>query len=149
MLFVELEIHQNSAYRSDSMTDEITDLIISKLGKHKSRNEIIIAVCEKSGLDWSEAESLVERVEEEHHRPSAARQSPVLILISSVVTIAGLGLLGYCILFFVDFFQVETFQRVLLLKAGYLRIISMLTGLGMIGGAYTVCGRRFHILVGE
>jgi len=116
------------------MNDEITDLIISKLGRQNSRNEIIIAVCEKSGLDWTEAEKLIQQVEEENHHTIAIRQSPVLIIISGLTVIAGLGLLGYGIMFFIGFFQVEIVQRALLVEAGYLRIVSMLLGLGMLGG---------------
>ena len=116
------------------MNDELTELIISGLGKHHSRDDIIVAVCEKSGLNWTEAVQLVERVEAEHHSTIAVRQSPILILISVVTIIGGFALLGYGILFFVDFFQVDPFERALLLRTGYLKIISMLTGLGMLGG---------------
>jgi len=116
------------------MDDEITDLIIKKLGRQSSRNEIIIAVCEKSGLDWIDAEKLIQQVEEEHHHQIATRQSPVLIIISGLTIITGLGLLGSDIMFFMNFYQMETIQRVLLVEAGYLRIISMVAGLGMFGG---------------
>lgn len=126
---------------NDSTNDEITKMIISKLGKHQSRNEIIVAICEKSGQNWTEAEKLIEQVEAEHQRTIATHQSPVLIIISSMTIIAGIGLLGYGILFFVDFFQVETVERVLLLRTGYLRIISILTGLAMLGGClYSLWG---------
>lgn len=116
------------------MNDEITDLIIRKMGSHSSRNEIIIAICEKSGLDWTDAEKLIQQVEEEHHGKIATRQSPVLIFISILTIIGGAGLLIYGIMFFLGFYQAETGQRVLLLGAGYLRILSMVAGLGMLGG---------------
>jgi len=116
------------------MNDEITDLIISKLGRQSSRNEIIIAICEKSGLDWTEAERLIQQVEEEHHRSIAIRQTPVLIVISGLTIIGGVSLLGYGIMFFMDFYQMDIVQRALLVEAGYLRIVSMLLGLGMLGG---------------
>lgn len=128
------------------MSDEITNLIVNKLGKNQSRNEIIIAVCEKSGLDWTEAEHLIEQVEEEHHRTIATRQSPVLIFISAVTIIAGVGLLGYGLLFFVDFFQLDITEQVFLLRTGYLRIISMVTGVGMVGGGGYGLWRTFSSL---
>ena len=116
------------------MNEEITALIIDELGKHHSRNEIILAVCEKSGLNWMQAEQLIEQVEEQRKRTIATRQSPLLILISVVTIIAGMGLLGYGILFFADFFQRDILERALLLRTGYFRIASLLTGLAMLGG---------------
>lgn len=116
------------------MNEELTDLIIKELGRHHSRNEIIVAVCEKGGLDWPQAEKLIEQVEQEHKRAIASRQSPLLILISAGTLIAGLGLAAYGILFLVDFFQMETVERLLFLRTGYLRIVSLLTGLAMFGG---------------
>jgi len=116
------------------MNEEITALIIDELGKHHSRNEIILAVCEKSGLNWMQAEQLIEQVEEQRKRTIATRQSPLLILISVVTIIAGMVLLGYGILFFADFFQRDILERALLLRTGYFRIASLLTGLAMLGG---------------
>lgn len=116
------------------MDEEITNLIINELGKHHNRNEIILAVCEKGGLNWTQAEQFIEQVEEQHKGTITERQSPILIAISVVTAIAGLVLVGYGTLFFVDFFQEDTFGRALLLRTGYLKIVSMLTGLGMLGG---------------
>jgi hypothetical protein len=116
------------------MNEELTDLIIKELGKHHSRDAIIMAVCEKGGLNWKQAEQLIEEVEWQHKRAIATRQSPVLLLISAVTIIAGLGLLAYGILFFADFFQRDVLERALLLRAGYYRIGGLLTGLAMLGG---------------
>ena len=128
------------------MNEELTNLIISELGKHHNRNEIVVAVCEKSGLNWTEAEQLIEQVEQENYHTIATRQSPFLILISIVTIFAGLGLFGYGILFFLDFLQAETLEQVFLLRTGYLRIISMLTGLGMLGGGSYGLWRTFSTL---
>ena len=116
------------------MNEDLTALIINKLGKHHDRDAIILAVCEKGGLNWTQAEQLIEQVEAEHRGTIVTRQSPLLIAISAVTIISGMVLLGYGILFFADFIQVEPLQRVFLLRTGYLKIISMVTGLGMLGG---------------
>jgi len=116
------------------MDEELTALIIKELGKHHSRDAIIMAVCEKGGLNWKQAEQLIEQVEEQNKRAIAKRQSPLLILISVVTVIAGMGLLAYGILFFADFFQRDVLERALLLRTGYLRIVSLVTGLAMLGG---------------
>ena len=116
------------------MDEELTALIIKELGKHHSRDQIIMTVCEKGGLNWKQAEQLIEQVEEQNKRAIAKRQSPLLILISVVTVIAGMGLLAYGILFFADFFQRDVLERALLLRTGYLRIVSLVTGLAMLGG---------------
>ena len=40
------------------MNEELTNLIIKKLGKHHDRNDIIGMVCERSTLSWTEAAKL-------------------------------------------------------------------------------------------
>lgn len=116
------------------MNDELTALIINELGKHHDRESIILAVCERGGLNWLQAERLIEQVEVEYRGTIVKRQSPLLIAISVVTVIAGMGILGYGALFFVDFFQTDPVQRIFLLRTGSLKIISMVTGLGMLGG---------------
>jgi uncharacterized membrane protein len=116
------------------MNEELTGLIINELGKHRDRENIIMAVCEKGGLDWPQAEKLIQQVEEENKRTITRRQSPILIAISVVTVIAGMVLLGYGILFFVGFFQADLLQRAFLLRTGYFKILGMVTGLGMFGG---------------
>ena len=116
------------------MDDKITALIIDELSKHHNRNDITLAVCEKGGLDWIQAEQLIEQVEEQHRRTITARQSPILVAISVVTVIGGLILVGYGALFLVDLVQQDTLGRVLLLHTGYIKIGSMLTGLAMLGG---------------
>ena len=116
------------------MNEELTALIIKELGRHHDRDNIIMAVCEKGGLSWPQAEQLIRQVEEEHKRTITRRQSPMLIAISAVTVITGMVLLGYGLLFFVEFFQTDLLQRAFLLRNGHLKIASMITGLGMLGG---------------
>jgi hypothetical protein len=87
------------------MNEELTGLIINELGRHRDRDGIIMAVCEKGGLDWPQAEKLIQQVEEEHKRTITRRQSPILIAISVVTVIAGMVPLGYGILFLVASFK--------------------------------------------
>ena len=64
------------------MNEELTKLIIKRLGKHHDRNEIIRSVCEESTLNWSEAEKLIDQVAAEHASTIAARQRPFLVFVS-------------------------------------------------------------------
>jgi hypothetical protein len=116
------------------MNEELTTLIIKELGKYHDREAIIMTVCEKGGLSWPQAEKLIQEAEVENKCTITMRQSPLLIGISVLTVIAGMVLVGYGLLFFVGFFQTEPLERVFLLRVGYLKIISLLSGLGMLGG---------------
>ncbi len=131
------------------MNDEITNLVIKKLGKHHDRNEIIRAVCERSTLSWTEAERLMEQVEAEHGSMIAGRQRPFLILVSAGTLILGIGLLFYNSQFFLGFFQTGIFEQLLSLQGGYYRIIGLITGLGMAAGGLLGLGKSLWPLLKE
>jgi hypothetical protein len=116
------------------MDEQITNLIIEELGKHHSRNEIIRGVCERAELNWAEATKLIEQVEEQNRHTIATRQSPIFLFISIGTIIGGLALLYLNFQFFIDFFQSDVLERVLVLRTGYYKIAGLVTGLGMLSG---------------
>ena len=117
--------------------EELTNLIIKELSRHKDRREIVQKVCEQSTLNWSEAERLVEEFASQNKRKIAARQSPLLIFLSMGTLVLGIGLLAYNVKFVMDFFQKDTMGQILSLQSGYYRVAALVTGLGMtIGGFY-------------
>jgi hypothetical protein len=131
------------------MNDELTNLIIKKLGKHHDRNDIIGVVCERSTLSWTEAAKLIEQVEAEHGSMIAGRQRPFLILVSAGTLILGIGLLFYNSQFFIDFFQRGVFDQILSLQGGYYRVIGLLTGLCMAVGGLIGLGKSVWPLLKE
>jgi hypothetical protein len=116
------------------MNEEITNLIIKELGRHRSRNELIRSVCEQGSLNWGEAERLIQQVEEQHKRTIAKRQSPILLLISFAMVAAGIVFFFYSIQFFIDFFLGETLDKLLSLPSGYYKLVALPVGLGMVIG---------------
>ncbi len=118
------------------MDGQLVQRIVKDLAKQRSRNEIIREVCEQSGLNWPEAESLVQQVAQEHGRAIARRQGPLLILLSAGTLLIGAGLLLYGLEFFLAFFQGSTLEQVLSLRSAYLRLIGGFTGLGMLVGGF-------------
>jgi hypothetical protein len=116
------------------MDEQITTLIIDELGKHHSRNELIRVVCERAGINWADAAKLIEQVEEQHRGTIAKRQSPILLAISIFTMIGGLALLFVNFQFFIDFFQSDPLERLLVLRTGYYKIVGLVTGLGMLSG---------------
>jgi hypothetical protein len=131
------------------MNEEITNLIIKKLGKHHNRNEVIRAVCEQSTLSWTEAERLVEQVATEQESMIAGRQRPFLILVSAGTLILGIGLLFYNSQFLIGFFQRGIFEQLLSLQGGYYRVIGLITGLGMTAGGLIGLGKSLWPLLKE
>jgi len=131
------------------MNEELTNLIIKKLGKQHDRNDIIRMVCEQSTLSWTEAERLIEQVTAEHGSMIAGRQRPFLILVSVGTLILGIGLLFYNSQFFIGFFQRGIFEQILSLQGGYYRVIGLITGLGMAVGGLLGLGKSLLPLLKE
>jgi hypothetical protein len=70
--------------------EEITAYIVTELGKHRNPNDIIIAVCERSGMKWSDAQQFMQRVQSEHRSEITGRQNLLLIVLGVITVIAGL-----------------------------------------------------------
>src|SRR5512146_1656980 len=116
------------------MNEQLTQRILNDLARHRSRNELILFVCERSGMDWPAAEKLVQQVEQEHGRTIARRQSPLMIFLSVGTLLIGVALLFYGVEFFIAFFQGSTLEQLLSLRGAYLRLIGGFPGLGMLVG---------------
>ena len=75
--------------------DDTTKKIIRSLAKHQPRNKIITDLCEYSGLNWDEADRLVNQIENKHATDIYSRQKPVYILLGSALGLGGLLLSVY------------------------------------------------------
>ena len=106
--------------------EELKSKIIRNLAKHRTRNFIVTGICETTGMKWNEAESLVDKIEEDNSLEIYSRQKPFMIILGSTIAVGGL------ILFvFIIFFHPAPFHPG--------SIISLGTGLGMfIGGSRSV-----------
>lgn len=114
--------------------EELTSLIIKELGRHHDPKEITRKVCEESTLNWNEAQRLVDEVATQNKRQIAARQSPLLLVLSVATLLAGIGLLAYGIRFFFIVSHESTVMQVLSLRSGYYILGELATGVGMISG---------------
>lgn len=116
------------------MNEELTTIIVNEFVKHHDRKEIIRKVCERSGLNWKQAEQLVTLVEASHRRAIAARQSPLLFFLSIGTLLLGIGLLAFNMEVLLAFFQKDLPGQILSLQTGYYRVIGLVTGFGMTAG---------------
>lgn len=119
--------------------DELSNFIIKELSKSHDRQEIVRKICEQSNLGWSEAENLIAEVEAQNKRKIAARQGPLLMFLSVGTLVLGIGLLVYNMELIVAIFNRDLLEQILSLRGGYYRLVSLVTGLGMIvGGLYGI-----------
>lgn len=72
------------------MKKNITAYILSRLFKTASEDDIVYSVCQKTGLDWEDAQALVDQVREEHAAEIEARQIPVKSILSFLFYVLGI-----------------------------------------------------------
>ncbi len=115
--------------------EEITAFVVSELGKHHSRNEIIRHLCERTGMMWADAEKLVRQVEADHSHEIKAKQSPLLVALAVVILVGGLGLIGYCALYFIGLTDRDVVGVARSGRGAIYAIGALFTGISMIVGA--------------
>jgi hypothetical protein len=68
--------------------NDLTKFIVRERGKRRSRNDIIVSVCERSGMQWRAAERFVIQVLDEYRDKVTGRYDR-LILVIGIATIVG------------------------------------------------------------
>ena len=115
----------------EAITQENTAFVISELGKHRNRNDLIMALCEKTGGSWNEMLRFVQQVESQNRKKITTRQSPILIMIGVTTILMGLVLTVYM--------AIETWHGANYFLIGTPipysgNVFYGVTGLGMLGG---------------
>ena len=75
--------------------DDTTKKIIRSLAKNQQRNRIINDLSEFSGLEWDEAERLVDQIDKKHGTEIYSRQRPFYILIGILLAMGGILMSAY------------------------------------------------------
>ena len=60
--------------------------VVRESGKHRSQDDIVLAVCEKAGMQWNDAERFVGQVQVDHTSEILSREHRLLYMIG-VLTI--------------------------------------------------------------
>jgi hypothetical protein len=85
-----------AATQGDALnTPENVTFVIKEIAGSRHRNDVIMALCEKTGSSWDQTRRFVQKVESENRQAIAARQSPLLILIGVGIILAGLFAVAY------------------------------------------------------
>jgi len=75
--------------------NELVAGILKRLSDEDDPDDIILDICQKTGISWPEAERLVRQVQEKDEHEITQRQMPLLIGIAFFTFAAGLVLSGY------------------------------------------------------
>lgn len=77
--------------------EDPTTYIIHHLTQGDSPKDLIFDLCEKFGLNWPQAETLVKQVQEEKRGDIARKQFPLMFTLALGIFLVGLGLIGYSV----------------------------------------------------
>ncbi len=69
----------------------VSESVVRDLARHRGRNDIIMDVCNSTGMDWKQAEAFVGQVEQANRQRIAGRQAPLLLVLAAIGIIGGLS----------------------------------------------------------
>lgn len=75
---------------------ELVCRMADDLSRDRDRNGISMMVRDETGKNWQGAEQLVQRGEAQHAHAIGGKQSPLILLLSADLVVAGIGLLNVC-----------------------------------------------------
>ena len=114
--------------------EDAVNFVVQALGKHEDRNEIIVALCQQTGMNWAQAEQFVKQVEVDHKSTITSRQTPLFIVMGITFIVIGCGLLIANVQFFTTILQSDPSEIALAVRGAYFRIGSVVTGFAMVIG---------------
>ena len=74
---------------------ELEREIVRKLKSGEDKDDLILLVCERAGINWNEAEALVNDIESTHQHSITLAQSPLLVGLALGTFLSGVVLMGY------------------------------------------------------
>lgn len=78
-----------------TISEELKQQIIARLEDSHNINDIILDLCESQGLEWKEAEAIVNSIHAENADDITLTQSPILVLIALASFLGGLGAIAF------------------------------------------------------
>lgn len=74
---------------------ELTQYIIDAISRSDDINNLLIYICETTGMNWSDAKALVLRVQLERSEEIARKQRPLISIMSLIIFLIGSASTGY------------------------------------------------------
>lgn len=76
-----------AAYAEDA---RLQKLVLKELGKDAKQSDVVMKVCEETGLDWRDAQRLVARIAAQHRHKLTAKQNMIIIPLSLMALLGGI-----------------------------------------------------------
>ena len=70
---------------------KLAEDVVRDLARHRSRNDIILSVCQSAGMNWADAERFIRQVEVNQGQTIASRQMPLLVVLAVLGILGGLA----------------------------------------------------------
>ena len=80
------------AGQSRMSNSEITNFVVSQLGKHRSVDDVTRMLVSQTELNWGDAKKLVQRIQFERRNEITTRQAPWVLMVGVLTIIAGLAI---------------------------------------------------------
>ena len=80
--------------REPAVSPRLEKFILDELGKNKREGDVVLAVVERTGMEYARAQRLVSRVGAKNYKKVTARQNCLIIPLALLALTAGLVLLG-------------------------------------------------------
>jgi hypothetical protein len=89
---------------------DLSKFILERLSAAGNRDDLIRDVCFRQGIQWPDAEALVEEVEAENEKIIFGRQSPIVLTTAIMFTLAGTLITGLAAYFLFSPVLMENFS---------------------------------------
>ncbi|MFC1878745.1 hypothetical protein ACFLZW_02415 [Chloroflexota bacterium] len=73
---------------------ELEAIILKALGKSKRHSDVVVMVCEQTGLNWEQAQRVVARVETRNRKSLTAKQNRLVLPLTIIAIIVGIALIA-------------------------------------------------------
>ena len=124
---------------------ELTAFVIESLVGGEDPDDIIYALCEKTGWTWPEAQAFFLRIQAAHQGQVAKKQFPLLMITAALTYAAGIGLMAYSLYSILERVRIhrimgfpapDMFNTIrLVLDFGFGPVILFATGTAMVLGS--------------
>ncbi len=74
--------------------EEIRQHVVRRLASGSDRNDVILEVCQRQGLDWGQAEALVAEIADTATGEVARRRFPLFAVLAAGIILAGIALIA-------------------------------------------------------
>ena len=79
--------------RTEFQNPHLEKMILDRLTKSSKDADVVMAVCEQTGMSWKDAERLVAQVRQRNHKKLVTRQNLLVVPLAIIALLAGLALI--------------------------------------------------------